>query len=322
MRACAACGGARARLRGGRPGRWPLPCRTRVRRGRATDPWARLPGDPRAHPAADVPRAGLPRSRTSAAGRDGARQHRAPSARRSRPATRAGGGRVVVPAGEFLTGADPPEEQRRTCTSSEGATLRFSTDPARYLPVVLTRWEGVELHELLAAHLRARPARTSPSPARARSTARPTRALVAVEADDGADAARSAATATGCSRWPRTACPVAQRVFGAGHFLRPNFIQPYRCRNVLIEGVTIRNSPMWEIHPVLSHERHRARRQDRSRHGPNNDGCNPESSRDVLIEDSLFDTGDDCIAHQVGPQRRRPARSTRPSRTSSSATAG
>ncbi len=32
--------------------------------------------------------------------------------------------------------------------------------------------------------------------------------------------------------------PVEQRVFGEGHFLRPNFIQPYRCRNVLIEGVT------------------------------------------------------------------------------------
>lgn len=45
--------------------------------------------------------------------------------------------------------------------------------------------------------------------------------------------------------------PVAQRVFGQGHFLRPQFIQPYRSKNVLIEGVTIINSPMWLIHPVL-----------------------------------------------------------------------
>src|SRR6185503_6342708 len=45
--------------------------------------------------------------------------------------------------------------------------------------------------------------------------------------------------------------PVAQRVFGEGDYLRPNFIQPYRCKNVLIEGVRIRNSPMWEINPTL-----------------------------------------------------------------------
>ena len=35
-------------------------------------------------------------------------------------------------------------------------------------------------------------------------------------------------------------------------------------------------------------------------HGPNNDGCDPESCRDVLIENCLFDTGDDCIAIKSG----------------------
>jgi unsaturated rhamnogalacturonyl hydrolase len=35
-------------------------------------------------------------------------------------------------------------------------------------------------------------------------------------------------------------------------------------------------------------------------HGPNNDGCNPDSCRDVLIENCLFDTGDDCIAIKSG----------------------
>lgn len=45
--------------------------------------------------------------------------------------------------------------------------------------------------------------------------------------------------------------PVAERIFGQGDSLRPQFIQPYRCQNVLVEGVTIRNSLMWEIHPVL-----------------------------------------------------------------------
>src|SRR5665647_1554378 len=52
--------------------------------------------------------------------------------------------------------------------------------------------------------------------------------------------------------------------FGAGHFLRPSFVQPYRCRNVVISGVTILRSPMWEIHPVLSQNvtvRHGRRRR-------------------------------------------------------------
>ncbi len=93
--------------------------------------------------------------------------------------------------------------------------------------------------------------------------------------------------------------PVDQRVFGQGYYLRPNFIQPYRCRNILIEGITIQNSPMWEIHPVLS-SNVTVRGVKISTHGPNNDGCDPESSRDVLIEDCVFDTGDDCIAIKSG----------------------
>jgi len=80
--------------------------------------------------------------------------------------------------------------------------------------------------------------------------------------------------------------PVEQRIFGQGHLLRPNFIQPYRCRNLLIEGITIRNSPMWEIHPVLS-TNVIVRGVRISSHGPNNDGCDPESCRDVLIEDTV-----------------------------------
>ena len=73
----------------------------------------------------------------------------------------------------------------------------------------------------------------------------------------------------------------------------------YRCRNVLIEGVTIRNSPFWVIHPVLS-SNVIVRGVSVASLGPNSDGCDPESSTDVLIEDTLFDTGDDCIAIKSG----------------------
>jgi unsaturated rhamnogalacturonyl hydrolase len=92
---------------------------------------------------------------------------------------------------------------------------------------------------------------------------------------------------------------VAERVFGEGGGLRPNFIQTCRCRNVLIEDVHITNSPMWEIHPLLS-TNVTVRGVQISSHGPNNDGCDPECSRDVLIENCLFDTGDDCIAIKSG----------------------
>jgi polygalacturonase len=93
--------------------------------------------------------------------------------------------------------------------------------------------------------------------------------------------------------------PSEQRVFGEGHYLRSSFVQFYLCKNVLIEGVTITNSPMWIIHPVRS-ENVIVRGVTVNSHGPNNDGCNPESCRDVLIENCMFDTGDDCIALKSG----------------------
>jgi polygalacturonase len=209
---------------------------------------------------------------------------------------RAGGGRVVVPAGEFLTG---PIHLRSGVDLhvSAGATVRFSRDPARYLPVVLTRWEGVELMNyspLVYAFEQERIAITGsgtldgqagpehwwPWKASSGPTSQaPDRARLFQQAEDGV--------------------PVAERVYGEGHYLRPSFIQPYRCKDVLIEGVTIRNSPMWIVHPVLS-SNVTVRGVKVLSHGPNNDGCNPESSSDVLIEDTEFDTGDDCIALKSG----------------------
>jgi polygalacturonase len=96
--------------------------------------------------------------------------------------------------------------------------------------------------------------------------------------------------------------PVSERVFGEGSYLRPNLIQFYRCQNVMVDGVTVKNSPMWQIHPVLC-ANVTVRNVTMASHGPNNDGCNPESSQDVLIEGCLFDTGDDCIAIKSGRNR-------------------
>ncbi len=64
-------------------------------------------------------------------------------------------------------------------------------------------------------------------------------------------------------------------------------------------AVTILNSPMWEIHPVLSRNV-TVRRVSITSLGPNNDGCDPESCSDVLIDGCFFNTGDDCIAIKSG----------------------
>ena len=209
---------------------------------------------------------------------------------------RAGGGRVVVPAGVFLTGAIHLKSNVNLHVA-DGATLRFSPDPAKY-PVVFTRWEGIEClnySPLIYAFEQENIAVTGKGLLDGSASLdtwwgwnnkaeRPTMQSVA----------RKKLVEMG-----EKGLPVEQRLFGAGSFLRPNFIQPYRCRNVLIEGVTIHNSPMWEVHPVLC-TNVIVRGLTIVSHGSNNDGCDPESCRDVLIENCLFDTGDDCIAIKSG----------------------
>lgn len=95
---------------------------------------------------------------------------------------------------------------------------------------------------------------------------------------------------------------VSQRILGQGYYLRPDFIQIIDCERVVLEGFTIRNSPMWVIHPVRC--RHvTLRGVSVFSHGPNNDGCDPESCDGVLIEGNRFDTGDDCISLKSGRDR-------------------
>jgi len=86
--------------------------------------------------------------------------------------------------------------------------------------------------------------------------------------------------------------PVEHRIMGEGHYLRPPFIQFYQCKNILIQDITIENSPFWIIHPLLS-ENVTIRGVTVNSKGTNNDGCDPESCKNVLIEDCYFNTGDD-----------------------------
>jgi polygalacturonase len=222
---------------------------------------------------------------------------------------KAGGGRVVVPAGEFSSGAIHLKSNVNLHVT-KGATIKFNRDPKKYLPVVFTRWEGMELMNyspFIYAFGQTNIAITG-------------QGIIDGQAD--CDHWWPWKGRTGCG-WKKgdpeqskararlydyvaNATPVNQRIFGEGGYLRPMFLQPYRCQKVLIEGVTLRHSPMWQIHPVLCTNvtvrgikiEREANATDET--GPNTDGCDPESCRDVLIENCVFATGDDCIAINSG----------------------
>jgi polygalacturonase len=261
----------------------------------AADPWERLPGILEGIRAPTFPDRDFPVTAFGAVA-DGRTDASAAFRAAIEACHRGGGGRVVVPPGVFLTGPIHLKS-RVNLHVSEGATVRFSRDPAAYLPVVLTRWEGVELmglSPLVYAYEQHDVAITGQGTLDGQADAehwwpwkknghpqsqKPDRDRLFAQAEAGV--------------------PVAERVFGAGHHLRPQFVQPYRCTNVLVEGVTITNAPMWVIHPVLSRNVI-VRGVTVVSSGPNNDGCDPESSTDVLVEDTLFDTGDDCIAIKSG----------------------
>jgi polygalacturonase len=205
---------------------------------------------------------------------------------------KAGGGRVVVPAGRFLTGAIRLRSNVNLHLL-EGATLAFRPEAELYLPLVLTRFEGMELmnyspfiYALDETNVGITGRGTLDGQANAqqwwswRAGQGPSRTLLHQMVADNV--------------------PPEKRVFGdLASKLRVNFIQPYRCQNVIIEGVRIINSPMWEVNPVLC-TNVTIRGLNINSHGPNNDGADPESCRDVLIERCTFDTGDDCIALKSG----------------------
>jgi len=202
---------------------------------------------------------------------------------------KAGGGRVVVPAGIFMTGPIHLKSHVNLHVT-KGATIRFTTNTAAYLPVVFTRYECVEVMNY-----------SPPLYAFGQTD-------IAITGEGTLDGQGSA-----WHRWVKEFggdikalykmgddnVPVAERVFGESRHLRPNFIQPTRCKNVLIEGVKVINSPMWTITPLYC-TNVTVRSVTVETEGPNTDGCDPDSCKDVWIKDCTFSNGDDCIAVKSG----------------------
>jgi len=213
-----------------------------------------------------------------------------------------GGGKVLVPGGTFLTGAIHLKSNVNLYVS-ENAIIKFSTDKKKYLPVVFTRWEGVECMNyspLIYAYEQENIAVTGKGVLDGQGSNEnwwswKGRSDVGWEKGQP----RQNEDRDYLFAMAENKIPPEERIFGDGHYLRPNFIQPYKCKNILIEGITFKNSPMWFIHPVLSQN---VSVVDVTVEGlgPNNDGCDPESCKDVLIKGCYFNTGDDCIAIKSG----------------------
>jgi len=150
-----------------------------------------------------------------------------------------GGGRVVIPGGDFLTGPIHLKSNVNLHLTSS-ATLRFSQDPSKYLPLVFSRWEGMELMNyspFIYAFEQKNIAITGSGTLDGQSNAEawwPWNGRDRYGWKEGAPTQRKARTALVAMIEENV--PVAQRIFGEGHYLRPQFIQPYRCQNVLIKA--------------------------------------------------------------------------------------
>jgi len=213
----------------------------------------------------------------------------------------AGGGTVYIPAGNFLTG---PIHLKSNITLwvEGGAHVKFSTDFDDYLPMVPSRFEGVEVmnfspliyaNEAQNISIRGRGILDGQGQAWWAF-------LEEVQRQKPGDEK---------SRWQKEylrvnpATVVSTTVSGGAplDFLRPPMIQPYHCTNLLIEGVFITNSPFWTVSPlycdnVIIHGVTIRNDED----GPNTDGINPDSCRNVRISDCDISVGDDCITIKSG----------------------
>lgn len=208
---------------------------------------------------------------------------------------KAGGGKVVVPAGRFLTG--PIHLQSNVnLVVGKGATLVFSDNFKHYLPPVFVRWEGEECYNLSPLIYANGCENIGITGEGTLDGQGPT--WWKWREESATDLYREANNRK--MAWARDGVPVADRVQGKGddHWC-PTFISPINCKNVLIEGLTLINGPFWNVHPVYC-ENVTVRGLEIVNDGPNGDGCNPSSSSYVLIEDCVFKTGDDCIAIKSG----------------------
>jgi polygalacturonase len=218
---------------------------------------------------------------------------------------KAGGGRVIIPAGTYFVKGPIHLLSNVNLHLDDKALVKFSTNDDDYLPVVLTRFEGVELMNyspLIYANGQTNIAVTG-------------KGVLDGQADndhwwnwtgskrfgwkEGMPSQHDQENEPKLMQMAAQGVPVSDRVFGKGHYMRPTMIEFYNSKNILIQDVTLVNAPFWLIHPTLS-QNITIDGVTTNSLGPNNDGCDPESCSDVMIKNCSFTDGDDCIAIKSG----------------------
>jgi len=214
-----------------------------------------------------------------------------------------GGGVVFVPSGTWHTGP-VTLLSNVNLHLSEGATLLFATDYELYLPPVLTRWEGMDcynIHPLIYAIDASNIALTGKGTIDGQAS-NEVWWWMNGNPDYGWREGMNNQKIAGRLQLladEQNQTPVEERRFGLEGALRPQLVNFNNCNTVLIEDLTLKNSPFWVIHPVMT-DNFILRGVTIVSAGPNSDGCDPESCNGVLIENCYFDTGDDCIAIKSG----------------------
>lgn len=215
-----------------------------------------------------------------------------------------GGGIVLVPKGKYLSRAIHLENNVNFHLDKD-AEILFSTNPKDYCPLVHTSFEGTEFMNyspLVYAYQKKNVAITGEGTLNGQAGSENWWPWCNSEQYGWKKGTPSQADPLNRLRLVEMAennIPVSERIFGEGHYLRPNFIEFFECKNILIQNINIINAPFWVIHPIKS-ENLIVDGVNINSHGPNNDGCDPEYSKNVIIKNCTFNTGDDCIAIKSG----------------------
>ena len=208
-----------------------------------------------------------------------------------------GGGVLRFPKGVYRTGGIILKDNIEI-NIQEGAVLKFSQNPVDYTPNVIGHWEGMEIYNF-RAFMYSNDAKN-----------------IAITGSGILDGNAGWDNWWGWSKnnlhklkknrprlmdYNRSQVPVEKRNFGIGYHLRPNFIQTYKSEKITIQGVTLKNSPMWFIHTVLSENiiidgvKIYAPYES-----PNTDAIDFESSKNIVVKNCFIDVGDDCITMKSG----------------------
>jgi polygalacturonase len=206
-------------------------------------------------------------------------------------AAKTGGLHLVVPAGEYLLNG-PIHLVSNVCLElQEGATLKFSSNPQYYLPMVKTSWEGTFvqnyspfIYGYQVSNVTIKGKGTIDGNA---------------EETFGQWKSRQKNAQQLSRKMNHEQTPVSERNFGEGYYLRPHLIQFYDCSAITLEDVFMTRSPFWCIH-LLQCENVVCRGLRYDAKLINNDGIDPEYSRNVLIEQIQFNNGDDNVAIKCG----------------------